>query len=52
MKYISMIYKSFQGAWVIWGVAGIRQYLFYTKKEAIKRYNAEAKQFIKKEKWL
>ena len=52
MRYISMIYKSFQGALVIWGVAGIRQYLFYTKKEAIKQYNAEAKQFITKEKWL
>lgn len=47
MKNISMIYKSFQGAWVIWGIAGIKQYLFYTKKEAIKRYNEEVKNIRK-----
>ena len=36
MKYISMIYKSFQGAWVIWGVAGIRQYLFLHQERSNK----------------
>ena len=46
MKYISMMYKTFQGAWVIWGVAGIKQYLFYSKKDAIRLYNQEAKKIL------
>ena len=41
MKYITMIYKSFQGAWVIWGVIGMRQYYYYTKAQAKRMYRDE-----------
>ncbi len=47
MKYITFIRKSFQGAWVISGIIGTRQYMFYSKKNAIKQYNQESKFFIK-----
>ena len=33
--------KNIRGAWVIYGVLGIRQYYDYTKKEAIARYKQE-----------
>ncbi len=35
MKYITFIRKSFQGAWVISGIIGTRQYMFYSKQNAI-----------------
>ena len=47
MKYITFIRKSFQGAWVISGIIGTRQYMFYTRQNAIKQYNQESKFFIK-----
>lgn len=40
---IFCIEKNIHGAWVIWGVLGIRQYYYYTKKEAKERYIEEAK---------
>ena len=40
---IFFIEKNIHGAWVIWGVLGIRQYYYYTKKEAKERYIEEAK---------
>ena len=43
---IDFIEKNIHGAWVIWGVLGIRQYYYYTKKEAIRKYKEEAKETI------
>ena len=40
---IDFVEKNIHGAWVIWGVLGIRQYYYYTKKEAIRKYKEEAK---------
>ena len=40
---IFFIEKNIHGACVIWGVVGIRQYYYYTKKEAKERYIEEAK---------
>ena len=30
--------KNIHGAWVVYGVAGIKQYYYYTKKEARQKY--------------
>lgn len=38
---IWLIEKNIHGAWVIWGVLGIRQYYYYTKKEAKALYLKE-----------
>lgn len=38
------IEKTFQGAWKIFGDIGYRQYMGYTKKDAIAKYKAEIKQ--------
>ena len=38
---IWFIEKNVRGAWVIHGCIGIRQYYYYTKKEAIRRYRNE-----------
>lgn len=38
---ISFMEKNRYGYWVVYGVIGIRQYLYYTKKEARARYMAE-----------
>ena len=46
---IYYVEKNIHGAWVVAGVLGIRQYYYYTKKEAIKRYNDEANKTIIKE---
>ncbi|MDA3053193.1 hypothetical protein OFO01_07485 [Campylobacter sp. JMF_01 NE2] len=43
MKYISLVEINYQGAVVIYGVLGKQAYFGYTKKEAIKRYQNEAK---------
>lgn len=48
MKYITMIEKTFQGAYRIYGVNGVKQYFFYSKKDAIKLYNTECKKLLKK----
>lgn len=36
--------KSHEGYWVIHGIIGTRFYLYYTKKEARAKYNAEVKE--------
>ena len=41
MKDIYFIRKTFQGAWQIWGNIGVRQYFYYTKKQAIEDYKKE-----------
>ena len=33
--------KNIRGAWVIYGMLGVRQYYYYTKAEARKRYIEE-----------
>lgn len=43
---IWFIEKSFQGAWVIHGKIGTRQYIGYSKAEAVQKY----KDFYKAEK--
>jgi len=35
------IEKTFQGAWAICGLIGMRQYMGYSKAEAKRRYMAE-----------
>lgn len=48
MRYITLIEKSFQGAYKITGVNGVKQYFYYSKKDAIKLYNKECKKLLKK----
>ena len=43
---ISFVEKNIRGAWVVWGDIGIRQYYYYTKKEAIRKYKEEAKNTV------
>ena len=41
MKKSEIIYfieRNIRGAWVVWGIDGIKQYYGYTKKEAKKKY--------------
>ena len=48
-KDIDFVERNIHGAWVIWGSIGIRQYYYYTKREAIRHYRAECaahKQFV------
>lgn len=40
---IDFVERNIRGAWVVWGVLGIRQYYYYTKAEAMRRYREEAK---------
>lgn len=44
MRYITSIRITFQGAYAINGVIGEKQYFYFTKREAIRKYNQEAKQ--------
>ena len=43
MNVIYFVEKNVRGAWVVWGVIGIRQYYCYTKKQAIEKYIEECK---------
>lgn len=43
-KFICLIEKNVHGAWVIYGVIGVKQYYYYTKKNAISRYIDQCKQ--------
>lgn len=38
-----IVEKNIRGAWVIWGDIGMRQYYYYTKREAMALYRAECK---------
>lgn len=40
---ITFIEKNIHGAWVIWGALGIRQYYYYTKQGAKRKYIEEAR---------
>ena len=41
-----IVEKNIRGAWVIYGKIGIRQYYYYTKAEAMRRYREECKQTL------
>ena len=43
MKIIYFSEKNIHGAWVVYGIDGVKQYYGYTKKEAEERYRKEAK---------
>jgi len=45
-KLIYLIEKNVHGAWVIYGEIGVKQYYFYTKKNAVSRYIDQCKQTI------
>jgi hypothetical protein len=34
--------RNIHGAWVIYGVLGVKQYYYYTKAEAMRKYREEA----------
>lgn len=38
---IYFVEKNIHGAWVVYGLFGVRQYYYYTKKEAMRRYRGE-----------
>lgn len=42
-----IVEKNIRGAWVIWGDIGMRQYYYYTKREAIALYRAECREAAK-----
>jgi hypothetical protein len=43
MSIVHFAEKNIRGAWAVYGLLGVRQYYYYTKKEAIERYKAEYK---------
>lgn len=43
---IWLVEKNIRGAWVIYGVIGIKQYYYYTKKDAICKYKQEIKESL------
>lgn len=46
MKTIYFPERNHRGAWVVYGINGVKQYYGYTKKEAERRYREEAKKVI------
>ena len=40
---IDFVEYNIHGAWVVWGILGIRHYYYYTKAQAMKLYRDEAK---------
>lgn len=50
---IFFIEKNIRGAWVIYGLGGVKQYYGYTKTEAKKKYIEDCNIFINQPcKWL
>lgn len=45
-KLIYFTEKNHAGAWVVYGVAGIKQYYYYTKKQAETLYKQEATKYF------
>lgn len=41
---IYFVERNSQGYWVIYGLAGVRKYLYYTKAEAMKLYREHYEQ--------
>lgn len=46
MALIYFVEKNIHGAWVIYGINGIKQYYNYSKQEAIRKYKYEARKEI------
>lgn len=46
MKEIYFTEKNIYGAWVVYGLIGVKQYYGYTKREAERRYKEQVKQEI------
>lgn len=46
MKMIDFVERNIRGAWIVKGVLGTRQYYGYTKQNAIRSYQEEAKKNI------
>lgn len=40
---IYFVEKNIRGAWVVYGVDGIKQYYGYTKKQAVEMYKKDCK---------
>lgn len=40
---IFFVEKNIHGAWTIYGVLGVKQYYYYSRKEAMQRYMEEAR---------
>lgn len=38
---VFFVERNIRGAWVVYGLCGIKQYYGYTRKEAIERYKAD-----------
>ena len=38
--------RNTHGAWVVYGIAGIKQYYYYTKKQAETLYKQEATKYF------
>ena len=43
---IDYVTRNIYGAWTICGLIGIRQYYFYTKREAMQKYRQECKEVL------
>lgn len=43
---IYFVIKNHYGAWVVYGIDGIKQYYDYTKKEAIRRYKENCRVLV------
>ena len=46
IKCIDLMYQTFQAAWVIYGIIGMRQYMGYSKTAAKKAYMNECRERI------
>ena len=46
---IHCIERNIHGAWVIYGALGVRQYYYYTKKQAVDLYRQECRNKIRSE---
>lgn len=44
--YIYFMEKNKYGAWVVYGVDGVKQYYYYTKAEAKKKYIEDCNVFV------
>jgi len=43
MSIIYFVEQNIYGAWVIYGINGVKQYYGYSRREAESKYKAEAK---------
>jgi hypothetical protein len=43
---IHFIEKNIYGAWVVYGIIGVKQYYYYTKKQAEQLYREQANRIV------